>query len=337
MSVLLVIAGPTASGKSALALRLAAAAGGMIINADSMQLYRDLRILTARPGAADEARAPHRLFGILDAGEPASVGRWLQLAQAAIAEARAARQPAIVVGGTGLYLHALLHGLARVPDIPERVRTAARMRLGERGLPGFRAELAELDPVMAARLRPTDRQRLLRAYEVVVATGRSLAAWQEMPPVRIDLPEPRLGVALVPPRAALYQRVERRLRAMVDRGALEEIRTLLERGLPADLPLMKALAVPELLAHVSGRVDLETALERAIVQTRRYAKRQITWLRHRLPELRPVAVFGESIDVPASWAGAVDRTVFGALGCDRPASDREGVLDPQECRGIEGA
>ena len=337
MSVLLVIAGPTAGGKSALALRAAEAAGGVIVNADSMQLYRDLRTLTARPGAADEARAPHRLFGILDAGEPASVGRWLQLAQAAIDEATAARQPAIVVGGTGLYLHALLHGLAPVPDVPERVRTAARMRLREGGLPALRAELAELDPVMAARLRPTDRQRLLRAYEVVVATGRSLAAWQEMPPVRIDLPERRLGVALVPPRAALYQRIERRLRAMVEGGALEELRTLHERGLPADLPLMKALAVPELLAHVSGRVDLETALERAIVQTRRYAKRQITWLRHRLPELRPVAAFGESIDVPASWAGAVDRTVFGALGCDRPASDREGVLDPQECRGIEGA
>ena len=337
MSVLLVIAGPTAGGKSALALRAAEAAGGVIVNADSMQLYRDLRTLTARPGAADEARAPHRLFGILDAGEPASVGRWLQLAQAAIDEATAARRPAIVVGGTGLYLHARLQGRAPDPDIPERVRTAPRMGRGERARPGFRAVLAELDPVMAARLRPTDRQRLLRAYEVVVATGRSLAAWQEMPPVRIDLPERRLGVALVPPRAALYQRIERRLRAMVEGGALEEIRMLHERGLPADLPLMKALAVPELLAHVSGRVDLETALERAIVQTRRYAKRQITWLRHRLSELRPVAAFGESIDVPASWAGAVARTVFGARGCDRPASDHEGVLDPQECRGIEGA
>jgi tRNA dimethylallyltransferase len=329
VSILVVIAGPTASGKSALALRLAEASGGMIVNADSMQLYRDLRILTARPAAADEARAPHRLFGILDADEPASVGRWLQLAQAVIAEARAARQPTIVVGGTGLYLHALLHGLAPVPVIPERVRTAARMRLREGGLPALRAALAELDPVMAARLRPGDRQRLLRAYEVVVATGRSLAIWQEMPPVRIDLPERRFGLALVPPRAALYQRIERRLRAMVEDGALEELGALHGRGLPADLPLMKALAVPELLAHVSGRLDLETALERALVQTRRYAKRQITWLRHRLPELRPVAAFGESVEVPASRAGAVDRTVFGALGCDRPVSDREGVVDPQ--------
>jgi tRNA dimethylallyltransferase len=337
VSVLLVIAGPTASGKSALALRAAEAAGGVIINADSMQLYRDLQIVTARPSAADEARAPHRLFGILRADEPASVGRWLQLAQAALAEAAAARRPAIVVGGTGLYLHALLHGLAPVPDIPEGIRTAARMRLIERGLPALRAELVGLDPVMAARLRPTDRQRLLRAYEVVMATGRSLAAWQQMPPVRIELPERRFGIALMPPRTALYQRIERRLRAMVEEGALEELRALHRRGLPADLPLMKAVAVPELLAYVSGRVDLETALERAIVQTRRYAKRQITWLRHRLPELPPVPAFGESIDVPASWAGAVDRTAFGALGCDRPASDREGAVDPQECRGIEGA
>jgi tRNA dimethylallyltransferase len=321
VSVLIVIAGPTASGKSALALRLAEAADGVVINADSMQLYRDLRLVTARPGAADEARAPHRLFGILDADEPASVGRWLQLASSAIAEAAAAQRPAIVVGGTGLYLHALLHGLAPVPDVPEPIRTAARMRLAEHGMSALRAELAELDPVMAARLRPTDRQRLLRAYEVIVATGRSLAAWQEMPPLRIELPERRCGLALMPPRAALYLRIERRLRAMVAGGAIEELRALHRRGLPADLPLMKAVAVPELLAYVSGRVDLETALQGAIVQTRRYAKRQITWLRHQLPELRPVAAFGESIDLPDAGTGAVDRTVFDALGCDRPASD----------------
>jgi tRNA dimethylallyltransferase len=321
VSLLIVIAGPTASGKSALALRLAEAADGMVINADSMQLYRDLRIITARPSAADEARAPHRLFGVLNADEPASAGRWLQLAAAAIAEASAAQGPAIVVGGTGLYLHALLHGLAPVPDIPEPIRTAARLRLAERGLAALRAELAELDPVMAARLRPTDRQRLLRAYEVIVATGRSLAAWQEMSPVPIELPERRCGLALMPPRAALYHRIERRLRDMVEVGAIEELRALHRRRLPADLPLMKALAVPELLAHVSGNVDLETALQRAIAQSRRYAKRQITWLRHQLPELRPVAAFGESIEVPGAWAGAVDRTVLGALGCDRPASD----------------
>lgn len=296
MSALIIVAGPTASGKSALALRLAEAERGVIINADSMQLYRDLRIITARPGEADEARAPHRLFGTLDADEPASVGRWLELAEAAIAEAAGQRRAAIVVGGTGLYLHALLHGLAPVPDVPAEVRAAARARLAERGVPAFHAELAELDPVMAARLRPTDRQRLLRAYEVVTATGRSLAAWQEMPPVGIELPARRLGLALMPPRAALYERIARRLRDMLERGALEELGALHRRALPPDLPLMKAVAVPELLAHVSGRVDLDTALNRAVMQTRRYAKRQLTWLRHQLPELRPVAEFGESVD-----------------------------------------
>jgi tRNA dimethylallyltransferase len=319
--MLVVIAGPTASGKSALALRLAAAAEGVVINADSMQLYRDLRIITARPNAADEARAPHRLFGVLGADEPASVGRWLQLAAAAIAEASTAQRPAIVVGGTGLYLHALLHGLAPVPDIPAPIRTAARLRLAERGLPALRAELAELDPVMAARLQPTDRQRSLRAYEVIVATGRSLAAWQEMPPLRIALPERRCGLALMPPRAALYHRIEQRLRDMVAGGAIEELIALHRRTLPVDLPLMKAVAVPELLAYVSGAIDLETALQRAIAQLRRYAKRQITWLHHQLPELRQVPAFGESIEVPDALEGAVDRTVLGALGCDRPASD----------------
>jgi tRNA dimethylallyltransferase len=296
MTALIIVAGPTASGKSALALRLAESEGGLIINADSMQLYRDLPILTARPAPEDEARAPHRLYGILDAADPASVGRWLELAAGAIGEALAEQRPAIVVGGTGLYLHALLHGLAPVPDIPTAIRKIARARLAELGPSALHAELAGLDPAMAARLRPTDRQRLLRAYEVVVGTGRSLAAWQETPPVRVTLPARRLGLALVPSRAALYARIERRLRDMIERGALEELRALHRRSMPADLPLMKAVAVPELLAHVSGRVDLETAVERAVTQSRRYAKRQLTWLRHQLPELRPVAAFGESLE-----------------------------------------
>jgi tRNA dimethylallyltransferase len=296
MSALIVVAGPTASGKSDLALRIAEAECGVIINADSMQLYRDLPILTARPTPADEARAAHRLYGILDAADPASVGRWLELAAAAISAALAAQRPAIVVGGTGLYLKALLNGLAPVPEISAGLRKLARTRLADLGPAGLHGELAGLDPVMAARLRPTDRQRLLRAYEVVIATGRSLAAWQEAAPVRISLPARRLGLALVPPRAALYERIERRLRDMVERGALEELRALHRRSLEADLPLLKAVAVPELLAHVSGRTDLVTALDGAIVQTRRYAKRQLTWLRHQLPELRPVVDFGEDLE-----------------------------------------
>jgi tRNA dimethylallyltransferase len=268
----------------------------VIINADSMQLYRDLPILTARPSPADEVRAPHRLYGVLDAADPASVGRWLELAETAIGAALAAQRAAIVVGGTGLYLHALLHGLAPVPAIPAEVRTAARTRLAELGAPAFHAELARLDRTMAARLRPTDRQRLLRAYEVVIGTGRSLAAWQAMPPGRVRLPPRRLGLALVPPRAALYERIERRLRHMIDHGALAELRALHRRALSPDLPLMKAVAVPDLLAYVAGRSDLEAALERAVTHTRRYAKRQLTWLRRQLPELRPVAEFGDDLD-----------------------------------------
>jgi tRNA dimethylallyltransferase len=296
MTRLIVVAGPTASGKSALALRLAEAERGVIINADSMQLYRDLRLLTARPTPQDQQRARHRLYGVLDAAEPASAGRWLQLAGAAIDEALAERRLAIVVGGTGLYLHALLHGLAPVPAIPAGVRAAARARLAALGAPAFHAELAALDAAMAARLRPTDRQRLLRAYEVVVGTGRSLAAWQALPPARVGLPAGRIGLALMPPRPALYERIERRLRATIEHGALEELKALAERSLSADLPLMRAVAVPELLAYLSGRVDLGTALDRAIVQTRRLAKRQLTWLRHRLPELRPVPDFGDDLD-----------------------------------------
>jgi tRNA dimethylallyltransferase len=301
---LIVIAGPTASGKSALALRVAEATGGVIINADSMQLYRDLRILTARPTPADEARAPHRLYGVLAADDPASAGRWLELAGAAIGAARAEGRPAIVVGGTGLYLHALLHGLAPVPAIPAAVRRMARARFAALGAPAFHAELAERDPAMAARLRPNDRQRLIRAYEVVVGTGRSLAAWQEAPPVRIDLPTPWTGVALMPPRAALHARIEKRLHGMIERGALAEVERLRRRDLDPELPLMRAHAVPELLAHLEGRVDLATALEQAIVQMRRYTKRQATWLRHQLPELRPLEAFGEDAALPlAAQAG----------------------------------
>jgi tRNA dimethylallyltransferase len=300
MTALIVIGGPTASGKSALALRLAEAVRGMTINADSMQLYRDLRILTARPTPEDEARVPHRLYGVLDAEDPASAGRWLELAGIAIGEARAERRPAIVVGGTGLYLHALLHGIAPIPEIPAAVRSEARARFAALGAPAFHAELAKRDPAAAARLGPSDRQRLIRAYEVVVGTGRSLAAWQAVPPVRVELPTPRIGMALTPPRAALYERIGPRLHEMIERGALVELEALRRRRLDPELPLMKAVAVPELLAHLEGRVDLATALDRAIVQTRRYAKRQLTWLRHQLPELRRLETFGDAADLPAS-------------------------------------
>lgn len=291
----IVIGGPTASGKSTLALHLAETFGGVVINADSMQLYRELRIVTARPGPAEQARAPHRLYGVLAADQPGSAGRWLELAQAAIEEARG--RPPVVVGGTGLYLHALLHGLAEVPPIPADVRAAAGRLYDELGGPAFREELQARDPVMAARLEAHDRQRLIRAYEVVSATDRSLADWQADAPLRVVLPEPVVGLALVPPRAALYARIADRLSAMIEAGALDELRALRDLRLAPGLPLMKAVAVRELLAHVEGRLDLASALARATLQTRRYAKRQLTWLRHQMPELTPVPRFGDASEI----------------------------------------
>jgi tRNA dimethylallyltransferase len=298
----IVIGGPTASGKSTLALRLGERVGGVIINADSMQLYRELRILTARPGPIEEARVPHRLYGVLSADQPGSAGRWLDLAKAAIEEAAVQGRPAIVVGGTGLYLHALLNGLADVPPVPAAVRAAAGERYDELGGPAFRAELRARDPVMAARFQPHDRQRLIRAYEVISATGRSLADWQTDAPARVALPRPMVGLALLPPRAEVYARIARRLAAMIEAGALAELEALQALRLSPELPLMKAVAVRELLGHLEGRVDLASALARATIQTRRYAKRQRTWLRHQMPELTPVACFGDAPEIMAEPA-----------------------------------
>ena len=301
MSGLVVIGGPSASGKSALALALADALGGTLINADSMQLYRELPLLTAQPGAADRARAPHRLYGVLPATEPASVGRWLELAGAAIENSLAAGRRPIVVGGTGLYLKALLHGLAPVPAVPAAERRAAEQDLARLGARGLHAELARRDAAMAARLRPTDRQRLLRAWEVLSATGRSLAAWQAEPVWRVPLPTPLLGIALLPPRRELHERIGLRLRAMIAAGALAELEAFRATKPAPELPLLRAVGVAELLTHLDGRVGLAEAVERAALRTRQYAKRQITWLRHQLPELQLLEAFG---DDPAIFGDA---------------------------------
>ncbi len=294
MGGLIVIGGPTGSGKSALALRLARQLDGTIVNADSMQMYRELRTLTARPTPAEEASVPHHLYGTLPADEVSSAGRWLELAETVIDRVTTAGRVVIVVGGTGLYLHALLHGIAPVPPIPPIVRTVTRRRFDELGGAAFHAELARHDPVMAARLRPSDRQRLMRAAEVYAATGRSLAEWQQQPTRRVALPEPWCGFALAPPRAELRARIASRLQGMIDAGALAEVEVLHARRLDSDLPIMKAVAVPELLAHIEGRLDLAAALERATNKTRQYAKRQLTWLRHQLPELERITHFGDS-------------------------------------------
>jgi tRNA dimethylallyltransferase len=293
MTGTIIIGGPTGSGKSTLALALAEAVDGAIINADSMQLYRDLRILTARPDAADQARVPHHLFGILPAEQPCSVGKWLALAEQAVQAVHAQNRVPIVVGGTGLYLHALLHGIAPVPDVPAAIRQDTTLTFRRLGVPGFHTHLAKRDPAIAARLHPSDRQRLIRAAEVLAATGQSITMWQAQPPRRIALPGPVYGIALLPPRAELHARIERRLHRMLDAGALDELEALRARRLDPELPLMKAVTVPEFLAHLEGRLDLRPALAVALAKSRQYAKRQTTWLRHQLPELQPRADFGE--------------------------------------------
>ena len=278
----ILIAGATACGKSALALRLAERLGGVIVNADSMQLYRELRVLTARPTPEDEARVPHRLYGILSVAEPGSVGRWLALARAEIEAAAAAARPAIVVGGSGLYFHALTEGLAAVPEIPSAVRAEARALMQRLGPARFHEALAEIDPEMAARLRPSDPQRLLRAFEVMRATGRSLARWQAGEAMEPPLAWPWRGYVLELPRAELYRRIDRRFEAMLAAGALEEVRALMGLGLDPALPGLRALGIPHLMRHLADEIGLEEATGAAQQATRRYAKRQLTWQRNKM-------------------------------------------------------
>lgn len=270
---LAVIAGPTAGGKSALALTLAKERRGTIINADASQVYADLRILSARPDAAEEAQAPHRLYGAIDGAEPCSAARWAALARTAIDEAWQEGRLPILVGGTGLYLRALIDGLAPVPPIDDEVRATIRNLAPE----DARAALEREDPIMAARLHARDRQRNARALEVIRSTGKSLAAWQTNTTGGL-LAKVRLETRLVlPQRDILYMRCDARLDAMMAAGALAEVAALRDRKLSPQLPVMKALGVPPLLRHLAGELSLADAVSAAKTDTRRYAKRQLTW------------------------------------------------------------
>jgi tRNA dimethylallyltransferase len=246
-----------------------------------MQIYRDLAVLTARPGAAELARAPHRLYGVVDAAEACSAGRWREMALAEIAAARAAGRLPILVGGTGLYLRALLEGLAPVPPVPAEIRAASRALHAALGGADFRAALAALDPEAAARLPAGDTQRLIRAYEVATATGRTLAAWRERqrPPGFAAA-----AILLLPPREVLYALCDARFNAMMEAGAEAEARALLARGLDPALPAMKAVGLRELGELAAGRLGRDAAMASGRQATRRYAKRQYTWFRHQLPE-----------------------------------------------------
>ena len=284
VSQVILIAGPTASGKSALALELAEQHGGVVINADSMQVYRDLRVITARPTVEEEARAPHRLYGHVEAAENYSTGRWCADAAAALAAAKQERRMAIVVGGTGLYFKALIQGLAAVPPIPADIRDGVRKRLAEQGVAALYVELSKHDPEAAARLMPNDRARVTRALEVVLATGRSLLAWHEQGmPASLD-PASAVKIFLDVGREKLARRIGDRFDAMMAAGALEEVRTLAARRLSPSLPAMKAHGVPWLIRQLNGDVTLADAIEHAKLETRQYTKRQGTWFRNQLPD-----------------------------------------------------
>ena len=283
----MLIAGPTASGKSAAALALAERFGAIIVNADSMQVYADLRILTARPTADEEGRAPHRLFGTIDGAINHSVGRWARAATEILADV--GDQPVIFVGGTGLYLRALTEGLSDVPPVPEAVRASIRAEADGRASAELHAELKARDPGTAARLNASDRQRILRALEVFAATGRSLASFLGARAAPVLAPGGWAGLYLDPDRAELYQRIDARFDAMLAKGALDEASALMKRRLDPALPVMRAHGVPHLIAHLEGRITLAEAAVRSKLDTRHYAKRQFTWARQQMTGFRWVA------------------------------------------------
>jgi len=296
--VAVLIAGPTASGKSALALALAERLGGIVVNADSMQVYRDLKIITARPGSAEEARAPHLLYGHVDAAENYSVGRFVADAGAALATAQRNGRVAIFAGGSGLYFKALTAGLTAMPPVPAPIRAAVRARLDEQGPAALHAELARRDPATAARLRPADRPRIARALEVLEATGRSITDWHRDGTAPLIDPARVVKIFLAPDRAALYRRIDARFDAMLAAGALKEASALAARRLDPLLPAMKAHGVPWLIRHLAGELALADAAATAKKDTRHYAKRQFTWFSHQLadwPWVDPAAAFDEVV------------------------------------------
>jgi tRNA dimethylallyltransferase len=285
----ILIAGPTASGKSALALALAERIGGAIVNADSMQVYRDLRILTARPSPEEEARVPHFLYGHVDAAENYSVGRWLSDASGALADTERTGRLPIFVGGTGLYFKALTQGLSAIPPVPREVRERVRGEADGASAPDLHARLARDDPRTAAALRTSDRQRIIRALEVLAATGRPLAQWQEKPGAPLIAATEAAPVFLTVDRAELHRRIDARFDAMLRAGALDEVRALAARKLDPRLPAMKAHGVQWLMRHLRGEISLAAAAAGGQADTRRYAKRQETWFRHQLAGWRRIA------------------------------------------------
>ncbi|WP_332659571.1 tRNA (adenosine(37)-N6)-dimethylallyltransferase MiaA [Brevundimonas sp.] len=289
------IAGPTASGKSRLALEMAERSGAVIVNADSQQLYADLRVLTARPSPEEEAVAGHALYGVADAADAWSVGRWSRAVLPLVAEQAARRRPVLLVGGTGLYFTALTRGLADIPDIPLEVRDAAGAMFDAEGEAVFRRRLAEVDPVAEARIEAGDRQRLTRAWAVANHTGRSLSDWTGDTTPLLS-PGSWTGMVLEPGRESLYASCDARVARMVEAGALEEVRALVARGLDPALPAMKAVGVREFAGCLAGEATLDQAAEATRQATRNYAKRQLTWFRNQTPDWARVSPDDAKLD-----------------------------------------
>lgn len=273
------IAGPTASGKSRLAMQRARETGAVIINADSQQLYADLRVLSARPSVEDEAEIPHRLYGVADAADAWSVGRWSRTVMDLLAELAAEGRPALLVGGTGLYFNALTKGLAEIPPVPVEIRDAVQAEFDAEGEAAFRRRLALVDPAAEAAIFPSDRQRLVRALSVHRASGRALSDWKAGTRPLLA-PDSYDALVVKPPREPLYASCDARVDVMMAHGALDEVRALVARDLAPDLPAMKAVGVRELAAHLAGELSLKDAVAAVKQSTRNYAKRQLTWFRN---------------------------------------------------------
>jgi len=298
---ILIVGGPTASGKSALALDLALRLRGMVINADSMQVYKELRILSARPTPADEERVPHRLYGTLPARERCSAGRWCDLALAEIAGARAKQLLPILVGGTGLYFRSLLRGLAPIPPVPQGIRDTAVELHTEVGAAEFHRLLAVRDPDSAARIHPANTQRVLRAYEVFEATGKSLGDWQNEAAGEAGYAGKVVALVLEPPREVLYAACDARSKLMAAAGGIEEVAALLTLEIDPALPIMKALGVREFAALLAGDAKRDEAIKNLRRATRNYAKRQATWFRHQMAGAKRVS---------ARYDGAQDENIM---------------------------
>ncbi|WP_033068453.1 tRNA (adenosine(37)-N6)-dimethylallyltransferase MiaA [Thalassospira australica] len=293
---ILIVAGPTASGKSALALDLADAFDGVVINADSMQVYKELRVLSARPDDSETSRAPHRLYGVLSGREACSAGKWREMAMAEIADCHANGKLPIITGGTGMYLNALTQGIAPIPDVPRRIRDTVTDELDALGHAVFFEKLKHDDPETAATLDGTNTQRLIRAAEVFAHTGRGLASWHKEPVITPPENMKFKKLCYMPPRDILYDRCNRRFDLMIEQGAIDEVRDLLTLRLPQTAPVKKAVGVRELSSHLAGEIDLDTAKEKSQRETRRYAKRQLTWFRHQMSDKEIIdAQYSESL------------------------------------------